>query len=468
VRLWDAATGQQLRTLAGHQVESVEYSLDGRRLAAAGKDGTIRLWDISADREAVTLRGHARTVWRVAYSPDGRTLASAGHDHTVRLWDVATGLPLRILHGHTALVLAVAWSPDGRMVASAGVDRAVRLWDPATGREAGTLLGPLAAVRGVAFSPDGRRIASANDDGTVRLWDPATEQELLTLRGHVGFAFGVVFSPDGRTLASSSFDRMVRLWDSKPMTPEVHVVRQARRVVESLFAESLPTAEVLARIRRDPLLSPEVRRGALELAEPYGNSLVVHEAERLVESLYAKGMLRPQVVASLSADASLGVAVRRQALALAECVPEDPGRLDGASRLVVNRPGGEAAAYRLALRQAEVACRLIPADGQFLTTLGLAQYRVGLYEEAVVTLSQAERLNTALRDVQSPADLACLALSRHRLGQTDQARAVLSRLRETMKGPQWARNGEALDWLHEAEVIELDLAFPADAFARGP
>jgi hypothetical protein len=67
-----------------------------------------------------------------------------------------------------------------------------------------------------------------------------------------------------------------------------------------------------------------------------------------------------------------------------------------------------------------------------------------------------------------PTDLAFLAMARHRCGQTDQARAALSRLREAMKRPQWARNGLAQSFLDEAEVIELDLAFPADPFAHEP
>ena len=154
-------------------------------------------------------------VTAVAFSPDGRRLASAGGDGTVRLWDPATGAELAALTGHDGPVAAVAFSPDGRRLASAGEDGTVRLWDPATGAELAALTGHDGPVAAVAFSPDGRRLASAGGDGTVRLWDPATGAELAALTGHDGPVAAVAFSPDGRRLASASGDGTVRLWDSK-------------------------------------------------------------------------------------------------------------------------------------------------------------------------------------------------------------------------------------------------------------
>jgi Flp pilus assembly protein TadD len=136
---------------------------------------------------------------------------------------------------------------------------------------------------------------------------------------------------------------------------------------------------------------------------------------------------------------------------------------------VVRQPGADPAAYRLALRQAEAACRLLPNERGFHSTLGIAQYRLGRYEDAVATLVQADRVHTDNGDgSSSPTDLAFLALARHRLGQMDRARALLNRLRETMKRPDWAHNGDAQVSLREAEAIDPDIAFPADPFAPGP
>ncbi len=214
VRLWDPATHTELATLTGHDsVRAVAFSPDGRTLASAGYDGTVRLWDVAARAELATLTGHDGGVLGVAFSPDGRALASAGDDGTVRLWDVAARAELATLSGHDGWVLGVAFSPYGRALASAGFDGSVRLWDVAARAELATLPGHTDAVWGVAFSPDGRALASASLDGSVRLWDVAARAELATLPGHTDAVWAVAFSPDGRVLASASLDGSVRLWD---------------------------------------------------------------------------------------------------------------------------------------------------------------------------------------------------------------------------------------------------------------
>ena len=109
---------------------SVAFSPDGDRLASAGGDNTVIVWDAATGHAALTLPGHSDTILGVAFSPDGRTLASASQDKTVKNWDATTGLVKPLLRGHTDLVWCVTFSPDGRTLASASQDKTVRVSDP--------------------------------------------------------------------------------------------------------------------------------------------------------------------------------------------------------------------------------------------------------------------------------------------------------------------------------------------------
>ncbi|KAL2820697.1 hypothetical protein BJX63DRAFT_280804 [Aspergillus granulosus] len=216
IRFWDAATGTATRTLHGHTdgVMAVAFSPDGRTVASASRDETIRLWDTATGTATRTLHGHRQWVTGVAFSPDGRTVASTYRDGTFQLWDAATGTATRNPHGHTDFVIAVAFSPDGRTVASASYYKTIWLWDAATGTVTRTLHGHTGGVTAVAFSPDGRTVVSASGDETIRLWDAATGTATRTLHGHTDLATAVAFSPDGRTVASASRNKTIRFWDA--------------------------------------------------------------------------------------------------------------------------------------------------------------------------------------------------------------------------------------------------------------
>jgi len=223
--VWDVATGQERLVLTGltRLPSCVSFSPDGQRIAWRTWDNMVKVWDTASGQEVLTLKGHARDVTDVSFSPDGKQIASASWDQTVKVWDAVTGQETLTLKGHTDHVRSVSFSPDGTRIVSGGGGRdskthklvgELKVWDAATGQEVFTLKGHASYVGSVSFSPDGKQIASASGDQTVKVWDAVTGQETLTLKGHTSSVGSVSFSPDGTRIASASSDQTVKLWDT--------------------------------------------------------------------------------------------------------------------------------------------------------------------------------------------------------------------------------------------------------------
>ncbi|MCP4701500.1 MAG: AAA family ATPase [Gammaproteobacteria bacterium] len=215
-RLWDTASGYELRALKGHTdyILSVAFSPDGKTLATGSEDNSARLWNMSDGRELHILKGHTSKVWSVAFSPYGKTLATGSKDTSARLWDTSSGRELHTFKGHTHSVNSVAFSPDGKTLATGSSDNTARLWDISGGREFRVLKGHTGWVNSVAFSPDGNILATGSSDNSARLWDTSDRRELHTLKGHADIVWSVAFSPDGKTLATGSSDNSAWLWDT--------------------------------------------------------------------------------------------------------------------------------------------------------------------------------------------------------------------------------------------------------------
>ncbi len=218
VRIWDSQSDELLLVLLGHEsdVSGVAFEpTQGQRLVTSSKDQTARIWDSQSGKQLQVLRGHVGWVTFVAFSPDGQRIVTASEDKTVRIWDSQTGQSLKILKGHEGWIETAVFSPDEKYVLTASHDQTARLWDSQTGELLKIFKGHKGAVRSAVFSPNGYHIATASGDRTVQIWNSQSGQSILTLTGHQDAVGAVVFSPDGRHLATASDDGTVRIWDSQ-------------------------------------------------------------------------------------------------------------------------------------------------------------------------------------------------------------------------------------------------------------
>jgi serine/threonine protein kinase/WD40 repeat protein len=212
VWLWQSATGTRLGPLptSVSAIQSLAFAPDSQSLAMGMADGTVKLWGLASEKAtSITGRPALFPVTCLAWAPDGRQLTWGGGQvgrltsgrGWVKSWDVGNQNELD-LHSRNSLspVTSVAWTPDGKTLASGGTDGAIHLWKMIAGAESGLFKGHKGSVTGLAFSRDGHNLASASQDGTIRLWQWATQKKPTTiLAGHAKKGItSVVYAQGGK------------------------------------------------------------------------------------------------------------------------------------------------------------------------------------------------------------------------------------------------------------------------------
>jgi len=249
IRLIDALSGLEKLSLAGAEsaITSVRWFPDAKRIAAASKDGAIRIWDVATGEALHCLRGHGSLkstigekdqpesiqeitnhesaplvgVNCLAIASDGHCLASGGDDGTVRIWDPENGNEIHCLKGHEADIHLLFFLNCGKLVSFSGCDNTSRIWDLETGRQLRICPGDYEYHGELHESPDGRLIVYLDEkyispqesECTPVVIDTSTGKTCAVFEGHgkTGFA-GITFFPDNEVVATSGYDDVIRIW----------------------------------------------------------------------------------------------------------------------------------------------------------------------------------------------------------------------------------------------------------------
>jgi WD40 repeat protein len=232
VRIYDIAAGtdgvHDKKVLIKELVQTddsqmaLALSADGKKLAAAGCDRILRVWDLASGKLEQSIENHADWVMGLAFSPDGKYLLSASRDKTAKIWDLAAKESLATFSDHQNYVYGVAMTPDGKHGISVGEDAQIRIWQATDannqiGKQTKTIGGHSKAVFRIAMNTAGKSplIATSSADGTVRLGDPVAGNSKTSLTGLGDWAYAVAISPDGKLVAGGAWNGEVRIWKTE-------------------------------------------------------------------------------------------------------------------------------------------------------------------------------------------------------------------------------------------------------------
>lgn len=230
---WAGTLPVTLPTLSGSSISTKpsQVSLQPASQQASSKQSQKQTSQVQVHLQPNTLyvcQGHTDRITAATWSPDGKSIASASSDQTVRIWNATNGSHLLTYQGHTARVNSLAWSPDSKFLISASDDQSVQVWEAATGKQLYLFHGHNGPVLTVVWSPDGKHLASAGEDKTVQVWDATTYQLIVKYEDHSDKVHCLAWSPDGHYLASGGKDRKLRI-------KELDKIREERSFLSKLL-----------------------------------------------------------------------------------------------------------------------------------------------------------------------------------------------------------------------------------------
>ena len=219
VKLWKT-DGTLQSTLSGHSdcIYGLAISPDSKTIATASYDKLIKLWDAATGKEIRTLKDHIDAIYSIAFTPDGKRLVSGAADRSIKVWNPETGERLFTMSEPTDGVNSIAISPDGKWIAAAGQDKTIRTWklEDKGATLAATMIAHEDAILKIVYSHDGKTLLSSSADRSLKLFRASDLTELKMLGKQPDWAYAVEYSPDGSRLALGRMDGTFQITEVKP------------------------------------------------------------------------------------------------------------------------------------------------------------------------------------------------------------------------------------------------------------
>jgi WD40 repeat protein len=479
VLIREAASGDVVQILEGHneRIMSLTFALDGQRLASADYNGRVQLWDTTRGVLMTTLLEGAQRIAFVTASPDGSQLATASGgrgnssfagtrllaplagEREIVLYDAATGAVQSTLPGQRYGTTVVGYSGDGRLLASGSQGGGIALWDTGTGELLVTLseepvlgLDPkLPPVSALALDEHGKTIVSAHLSRLYSLvvWDGETGEPRHFLGGQDNRVWSVVLTPDGSRMLSTGEDNTVRVWDT--LTGE-HLLTLTEPDLAGLWLTLRRDGRRLITTGRDGSLV--VWDTDVEDARVlWAGSARREKARHVVAGLLDQYML-PELARGAVLGQNLSNDLRTTVLQQLAGAPEPSTReLNRTGWEVARIPGRPLDEYAWALALCEAAVARQPDHAGSSNTLGLCQYRLQRYDEALATLARADALNASGAGTYNRAhDQLVLAMCLAQLERGREADELWARATESMGG---STDPQLLELRAEAEQLLL-------------
>ncbi len=211
----DPPTGGEI-LYASSAIEDLAFSSDGKWLASASRDASIKIWNTTTWKCIQTIRHEfGNMMYSLSFSPDGKWLASTAYmDPDIRIWNTTDWSLVTKLSGHwyKSYVKDVEFSPDGSILASGGRDNVIKIWNTSNWTLNATLQGHNHWVEEITFSPNNAYLASCGYDQTIRIWNTTNWSTIKILSGHYWNVESLSFSGNSEYLASGAWDTQVKIW----------------------------------------------------------------------------------------------------------------------------------------------------------------------------------------------------------------------------------------------------------------